>query len=79
MRFQKLPQKLLGTELLQKVKNHLTSHQTKKVWSPPARTPDSEVLTRDLSGTEESLLQEVSGEKPYKPLSIPLGMPVPGN
>ena len=32
MRFQKLPLKLLGSELLQKVKNHLTSHQTKKVW-----------------------------------------------
>ena len=32
MRFQKLPLKLLGSELLQKVKNHLTNHQTKKVW-----------------------------------------------
>ena len=32
MRFQKLLLKLLGSELLQKVKNHLTSHQTKKVW-----------------------------------------------
>ena len=42
---------------------------------PPALAPDSEVLKRDLSGTEESLLLEV----PYKPLSLLLGMPVPGN